>query len=166
MTDSTFTLSMYLLALLGELFSIHTFVHTHTLSSTNYSASVTSFQVIALEYSVEMTYPLPEGTSAGLLNLFGLVSTHTHLTSNSDTLSLSLSIQTISVILIAGVGKLHDKKMYIGAWIITALTIVGGFLVGKLCFYSHTNTVAFNNTFCIAFHNKTQPLMQSHCNHL
>ena len=92
MTDSTFTLSMYLLALLGELFSIHTFVHTHTLSSTNYSASVTSFQVIALEYSVEMTYPLPEGTSAGLLNLFGLVSTHTHLTSNSDTHSLSLSL--------------------------------------------------------------------------
>ena len=31
-------------------------------------ATTTSFMAVAYEYAVEMTYPLPEGTSAGLMN--------------------------------------------------------------------------------------------------
>ena len=32
-------------------------------------AATTSFAAIAYEYAVEMTYPLPESTSAGLVNV-------------------------------------------------------------------------------------------------
>ena len=31
--------------------------------------SMASFQAVVYEYAVEMTYPLPEGTSAGLINV-------------------------------------------------------------------------------------------------
>jgi len=36
---------------------------------TLYRAATTGFAAIAYEYAVEMTYPLPEGTSAGLVNV-------------------------------------------------------------------------------------------------
>lgn len=39
-----------------------------------FSASFSSFIAVALEYAVEMTYPLPEGTSAGLLSVVSMVS--------------------------------------------------------------------------------------------
>lgn len=34
---------------------------------------MTAYIAIAYEYAVEMTYPLPEGTGAGLLNLSAMV---------------------------------------------------------------------------------------------
>ena len=34
---------------------------------------MTAYIAIAYEYAVEMTYPLPEGTKAGLLNLSAMV---------------------------------------------------------------------------------------------
>ena len=35
---------------------------------------MTAYLAVAYEYAVEMTYPLPEGTAAGLLNLSATVS--------------------------------------------------------------------------------------------
>ena len=43
-----------------------------------YSASVSSIEVVSLEYSVEITYPLPEGTSAGFFNFSCMVSGVSH----------------------------------------------------------------------------------------
>ena len=34
---------------------------------------MTAYLAVAYEYAVEMTYPLPEGTAAGLLNLSAMV---------------------------------------------------------------------------------------------
>ena len=41
-------------------------------------ATTTSFMAVAYEYAVEMTYPLPEGTSAGLVNLSSQVHNCVH----------------------------------------------------------------------------------------
>ena len=38
------------------------------------SSSVATFQAVAYEYAVEMTYPLPEGTSATIINVVSQVS--------------------------------------------------------------------------------------------
>ena len=35
---------------------------------------MTAYQAVAYEYAIEMTYPLPEGTAAGLLNFVAMVS--------------------------------------------------------------------------------------------
>ena len=50
-------------------------IETHYISGSHFigclfvcRATTTSFMAIAYEYAVEMTYPLPEGTSAGLMN--------------------------------------------------------------------------------------------------
>ena len=40
-----------------------------------FRASVTAFQAIAYEFAAEMTYPVPEGTSGGLINWVSQVST-------------------------------------------------------------------------------------------
>ena len=42
---------------------------------TGFQCLVKSFQAISYEYAVEMTYPLPEATSATLLNLVSQVMT-------------------------------------------------------------------------------------------
>ena len=34
---------------------------------------IAAYQGVSYEYAVEMTYPLPEGTSAGLINFSGMV---------------------------------------------------------------------------------------------
>jgi len=39
-----------------------------------FRASVTAFQAIAYEFVAEMTYPVPEGTSGGLMNWVSQVS--------------------------------------------------------------------------------------------
>ena len=41
---------------------------SHYIACLDYRATTTSFMAVAYEYAVEMTYPLPEGTSAGLMN--------------------------------------------------------------------------------------------------
>lgn len=71
-------------------------------------AGFSSFQAVALEYSVEMTYPLPEGTSAGFINL---------------------TTMTVATILIAVFGKFSDMhQTYIGTWIIVGLLVLGALL--------------------------------------
>ena len=47
--------------------------HTHTLTHKR-RVSMASFQAVAYEYAIEMTYPLAEGTSSGLVNLGSQVS--------------------------------------------------------------------------------------------
>ena len=60
---------------------IHYYVLAHywnTLLLAHYcptSSSIVSFQAISYEYAVEMTYPLPEGTSANIVNVVSQVST-------------------------------------------------------------------------------------------
>ena len=39
-----------------------------------FRASVAAFLVLGLEYSVEMTFPIPEGTSAAVFYFIGTVS--------------------------------------------------------------------------------------------
>ncbi len=46
------------------------FISTVTIIS---RAGLSSYQGIAYEYAVEMTYPLPEATSAGLINVVSQV---------------------------------------------------------------------------------------------
>ena len=41
--------------------------------SVPHSVSMSGFQAVSYEYAVEMTYPLPEATSATLLNLVSQV---------------------------------------------------------------------------------------------
>ena len=40
-------------------------------------ASLASYQAVSYEYAVEMTYPLPEATSAGLINVMSQVQLET-----------------------------------------------------------------------------------------
>ena len=42
-----------------------------------FSSSIVAFQAVAYEYAVEMTYPLPEGTSANIVNVVSQVGRHT-----------------------------------------------------------------------------------------
>ena len=52
--------------------------------------TVPIFQAISYEYTVEMTYPIPEATSASVLNAFSQVSTLSE-SCDSSTLFISLS---------------------------------------------------------------------------
>ena len=49
---------------------------SHYIACLDYRATTTSFMAVAYEYAVEMTYPLPEGTSAGLMNATSQVDNH------------------------------------------------------------------------------------------
>lgn len=75
-------------------------------------ASFSSFQVVALEYAVEMTYPLPEGTSAGLLSF------------------VAMTTSTILIVIFGRISSTHPHQVYIGIWSIVGLLCFGALIAG------------------------------------
>lgn len=71
--------------------------------------SVTSFQAIVYEYAAEMTYPLPEGTSGGLVNW------------------VSQPVSILMIIVGPKFGTINGHKIPF-AWTIVALTLVGAII--------------------------------------
>ena len=67
-------------------------------------ATLTPFQGVAYEYAIEMTYPLPEGTSAGIMNM---------------------ASQVLSIAVIVGMGVLISNRWIFAAnWMMTGLTFL------------------------------------------
>ena len=92
-----------------------------------------SFSAVAYEYAIEMTYPLPEGTSAGLINVGSQV--HICLACDNQVRLkryVLLCLQVISLGVISFVGYFADpsvNNVQVGLW-----SMVG--LVGLSCLIS------------------------------
>lgn len=94
---------------------------------------MSGFQAISYEYAVEMTYPLPEATSATLLNLVSqviniaitLMHVIIHCTNSNH-------VQFISVAVVFVVGYLSTVYPSSVGWILTGLTALAALLSGKL----------------------------------
>ena len=76
-----------------------------------------SFQAVAYEYAVEMTYPLPEGTSAGLINVGSQVCLLYYCMGVHH--CVWFCTQVISIVVISFVGHFADRsvnKVPVGLW--------------------------------------------------
>ena len=56
---------------------------------------MTAYQSIAYEYSAEMTYPLPEGTSGGLVNWVSQVQSYNYIAMRSSFVQLTNYIKEL-----------------------------------------------------------------------
>lgn len=71
-------------------------------------ATLSPFQGVAYEYAIEMTYPLPEGTSAGIMNM---------------------ASQVLSIAVIVGMGVLISNRWVFAAnWMMTGFTVLSAVL--------------------------------------
>ena len=110
-----------------------------------YRFSVTAFQGVAYEYGAEMTYPLPEGTSGGLINWVSQASLYISYTCDSYFCIIMIPFfsrsfahppslcfpQPLSIMMVV-VGpkfiQLNGKQVPIGGWTIVMLVLIGAVL--------------------------------------
>ena len=71
-----------------------------------------AFQAVAYEYAVEMTYPLPEGTSANIVNVVSQVS-WTLLSHYSARTEYELEINALNNAALSIAVVYHDTQLYI-----------------------------------------------------
>ena len=108
---------------------LHVYIIPHISSS-----SIVSFQAISYEYAVEMTYPLPEGTSATMVNVVSQVSIIGMyielLFKNCNNITLT-HIQGVCIVMVVVVGQMCPHHVPIGTWFITGVTAFGALLTGE-----------------------------------
>ena len=87
-----------------------------------------------------MTYPLPEGTSANMVNVVSQVSCCSIRTKSAiaiskksiDCLLYTLThIQVVGIVMIVVVGQMSPNHVPIGTWFITGVTAFGALLTGE-----------------------------------
>lgn len=97
-----------------------------------YSASVTAFQAIVYEYAAEMTYPLPEGTSGGLVNWVSQVRPHTdNFLFSYSPLSHTQPMGILMIVVGPKFFSVNGHKVP-AAWTIAALTLAGAIVTSML----------------------------------
>jgi len=94
---------------------------------------------VAFEYAVEITYPLPEGTSVGFINFVTMVSSIARVFDHCPPACFYLFCllyslvcgKTTATVLILIFGKLSDMHLsYLATWMTAGLLVGGAFISG------------------------------------